>query len=93
MGQFLTLKNMVTEFIRNSNFSDFLGIKSEISQYVDRFWRVLRICANYCIMEQSVKWIVISDNHIQIFYTSADFSFLENIFKNQNRPESNNALE
>lgn len=44
-------------------------------------------------MEQSVKWIVISDNHIQIFYTSADFSFLENIFKNQNRPESNNALE
>ena len=34
MGQFLTLKNMVTKFFQNSNFSDFLGIKSEISQYV-----------------------------------------------------------
>ena len=33
MGQFLTLKNMVTKFFQNSNFSDFLGIKSEISQY------------------------------------------------------------
>ena len=32
MGQFLTLKNMVTKFFQNSNFSDFLGIKSEISQ-------------------------------------------------------------
>ena len=25
LGQFLTLKNMVTKFFRNSNFSDFLG--------------------------------------------------------------------
>jgi len=33
MGQFLTLKNMVTKFFQNSNFSDFLGIKSEISQF------------------------------------------------------------
>ena len=33
MGQFLTLKNMVTKFFQNSNFSDFLGIKSEISHY------------------------------------------------------------
>ena len=32
LGQFLTLKNMVTKFFRNSNFSDFLGIKSEINQ-------------------------------------------------------------
>ena len=31
-GQSLTLKNMVTKFFRNSNFSDFLGIKSEINQ-------------------------------------------------------------
>ena len=31
LGQFLTLKNMVIKFFRNSNFSDFLGIKSEIS--------------------------------------------------------------
>ena len=31
LGQFLTLKNMVTKFFRNSNFSDFLGIKSEIN--------------------------------------------------------------
>ena len=35
MGQFLTLKDMVTKFFKNSNFSDFLGIKSEISQYSD----------------------------------------------------------
>ena len=34
MGQFLTLKNMVTKFFQNSNFSDFLGIKSEISQWL-----------------------------------------------------------
>ena len=33
LGQFLTLKNMVTKFFRNSNFSDFLGIKSEINHY------------------------------------------------------------
>ena len=33
LGQFLTLKNMVTKFFRNSNFSDFLGIKSEINQF------------------------------------------------------------
>jgi len=33
MGQFLTPKNMVTNFIQNSNFSDFIGIKSEISQF------------------------------------------------------------
>ena len=32
-NQFLTLKNMVTKFFQNSNFSDFLGIKSEISQW------------------------------------------------------------
>ena len=35
MGQFLTLKNMVTKFFQNSNFSDFLGIKSEISHCSD----------------------------------------------------------
>ena len=34
MGQFLTLKNMVTKFFQNSNFSDFLGIKSEISHWI-----------------------------------------------------------
>ena len=34
LGQFLTLKNMVTKFFRNSNFSDFLGIKSEINHYI-----------------------------------------------------------
>ena len=34
LGQFLTLKNMVTKFFRNSNFSDFLGIKSEINQWI-----------------------------------------------------------
>ena len=32
LGQFLTLKNMVTKLFPNSNFSDFLGIKSEINQ-------------------------------------------------------------
>ena len=31
LGQFLTLENMVEKFYQNSNFSDFLGIKSEIS--------------------------------------------------------------
>ena len=36
-GQFLTLKNMVTKFFRNSNFSDFLGIKSEINQLIEAF--------------------------------------------------------
>ena len=34
LGQSLTLENMVEKFFRNSNFSDFLGIKSEINQYV-----------------------------------------------------------
>ena len=34
LGQFLTLENMVEKFFQNSNFSDFLGIKSEISQYI-----------------------------------------------------------
>ena len=34
MGQFLTLKNMVTKFFQISNFSDFLGIKSEISHCI-----------------------------------------------------------
>ena len=33
MNQFLTLKNKVSKFFQNSNFSDFLG-KSEISHYV-----------------------------------------------------------
>ena len=33
LSQFLTLKNMMKKFFRNSNFSDFLGIKSEIHQY------------------------------------------------------------
>ena len=33
MGQFSTLKNIVTKFFKNSNFSDFLGIKSEISHF------------------------------------------------------------
>ena len=37
MGQFLTLKNMVTKFFQNSNFSDFLGIKSEISHFKEKF--------------------------------------------------------
>ena len=32
LDQFLTLKNMAKKFFQNSNFSDFLGIKSEISQ-------------------------------------------------------------
>ena len=50
MGQFLTLKNMVTKFFQNSNFSDFLGIKSEISQkavpqgYEDRIRFKLPVC-------------------------------------------------
>ena len=35
LGQFLTLKNMVKKFFWNSNFSDFLGIKSEIHHYTD----------------------------------------------------------
>ena len=30
---FWHLKNMVSKFFRNSNFSDFLGIKSEISHF------------------------------------------------------------
>ena len=34
LGQFLTLENMVEKFFQNSNFSDFLGIKSEINQYI-----------------------------------------------------------
>ena len=38
LGQFLTLKNMVTKFFRNSNFSDFLGIRSEISQYEPMYY-------------------------------------------------------
>ena len=32
LGQFSTPKNMIKKFFRNSNFSDFLGIKSEIHQ-------------------------------------------------------------
>ena len=34
LGQFLILENIVTKFFRNSNFSDFLGIRSEISQFL-----------------------------------------------------------
>ena len=30
LGQFSTPKNMIKKFFRNSNFSDFVGIKSEI---------------------------------------------------------------
>ena len=33
LGQFLTLNNMVLKFFQNSNFSYFLGIKSEIHQW------------------------------------------------------------
>ena len=33
LGQFFTLKTMVAEFLGNCNFSDFLGIKSEINLY------------------------------------------------------------
>ena len=35
--QFLTLKKMVIKFFRDSNFSDFLGIKSEINQWSGDF--------------------------------------------------------
>ena len=34
LGQFLTLNNMVLKFSQNSNFSYFLGIKSEIYHYI-----------------------------------------------------------
>ena len=41
-GSVFDPENMVTKFFRNSNFSDFLGIKSEISQW-DRYkWKVLK---------------------------------------------------
>ena len=33
LGQFWALNNMVLKFSQNSNFSYFLGIKSEIHQY------------------------------------------------------------
>ena len=34
---------MVTKFFRNSNFSDFLGIKSEISHYISRSFMTIRV--------------------------------------------------
>ena len=37
LGPFWLLKNMITKFFENSNFSYFLGIKSEINQY-DFYW-------------------------------------------------------
>lgn len=46
LGQFLTLNNMVLKFSQNSNFSYFLGIKSEIYHNVriHRGHRTLNIC-------------------------------------------------
>ena len=37
-GQFCTLKIIATKFFGNSNFSDFLGIKSEINQCSKWIW-------------------------------------------------------
>ena len=37
LGQFLTLENTVTKFFQNSNFLDFLGIKSEIFKWKNLF--------------------------------------------------------
>ena len=42
-GLFLTLKIMITKFLQNSNFSDFLGIKSEISHCSTVIWVIFRI--------------------------------------------------
>ena len=49
MGQFLTLKNMVAKFFRNSNFSDFLGIKSEINQFGKKDFEIIEDNKNYVI--------------------------------------------
>ena len=64
MGQFLTLKNMVAKFFRNSNFSDFLGIKSEISYWnrkIERKSFNLKyfIICNLCdIHDFSKSWMI-----------------------------------
>ena len=71
LGQFLTLENMVEKFFQNSNFSDFLGIKSEVSQYektrgTDIFFRRSKLSLyghsqNYC----SKKYFKFNfDNHL-----------------------------
>ena len=36
LSRFLTLNNMVLKFSQNSNFSYFLGIKSEIHHYIQQ---------------------------------------------------------
>ena len=56
MGQFLTLKNMVTKFFQNSNFSDFLGIKSEIS-HLDKIKLNSQIFGNFWNLETDRFWV------------------------------------
>ena len=47
LGQFLTLKNMVTKFFRYSNFSDFLGIKSEINHSGGEYLKIWPLMRNF----------------------------------------------
>ena len=56
IGQFLTLKNMVTKFFQNSNFSDFLGIKSEIS-HLDKIKLNSQIFGNFWNLETDRFWV------------------------------------
>ena len=57
LGQFLTLENMVTNFFRNSNFSDFLGIKSEISHYEIPYFMMCTLCQRPMRPQESPIWI------------------------------------
>ena len=61
LGQFLTLNNMVLKFSQNSNFSYFLGIKSEIHHYSDLNFRDLEW---YNIWHDTIMMIAVAMKYI-----------------------------
>ena len=60
---------MVTKFFQNSNFSDFLGIKSEINQYSD--WQVYILA--FSIDKDVIEWNPLAPFKILSVFADAGF--------------------
>ena len=83
MGQFLTLKNMITKFFQNSNFSDFLGIKSEISHLAPTQlnWVLSRVRSVVPSCSEVLITLICSKYSVTINYKSHQLTFYAKMLK------------
>ena len=77
MGQVFTRKNMVTRFFQKSNFSDFLGFKSDIRQYKDSEWVVGNM--NWTVFRYRVENLAyLSTGELLVGHLPLIHSYVEN---------------